>query len=72
MRQELGVDTLAFQTIEGLVEATGKDKTQFCLGCFNNEYPTPVPKDYDSGEVRKRMVDMSTEAYDNTEFKIST
>jgi len=68
MRQELGVDSLAFQTIDGLVEATTMDKSQFCLGCFNNEYPTSIPKDYDSGKVRKRMKDTSTEAYDNTAF----
>lgn len=72
MRVELGVDSLAFQTIDGLVDATTMDKSQFCLGCFNNEYPTPIPKDYDSGEVRKRMVDTSTEAYDNTAFNIVT
>jgi len=64
MREYFDVDSLAFQTIDGMVEATGLDKRQFCLACFNNDYPTPVPKDFDSGKTHRRLVDISTEAYE--------
>ena len=35
MAEFLGVDTLAFQTIEGMVDATGLPLDSFCLACFN-------------------------------------
>ncbi|MFP6582907.1 MAG: amidophosphoribosyltransferase [Candidatus Hydrogenedentota bacterium] len=72
MREHLGVESLAFQSIEGLVDATGVSKEQFCLGCFNNDYPTLTPKEFDSGLIRRRMVDTSTEAYDTEAFNITT
>lgn len=72
MTEYLDVDSLAFQSIEGLVGATGVSKEQFCLGCFNNDYPTLTPKEFDSGKVRRRMVDTSTEAYDTEAFNITT
>ena len=68
MRAYLDVDSLAFQSIEGLVEATGLPRESFCLACFNNDYPTPTPKDFDSGKVHRRLVDTSTETYDLSGF----
>lgn len=64
MREYLNVDSLAFQTLDGLIDATGLAKEQFCLACFNNDYPTPTPDDFDSGIVRRRIIDMSTESYE--------
>jgi amidophosphoribosyltransferase len=63
MEEFLDVDSLGFQTVEGLVDATGLGKEQFCLACFNNEYPTLTPKEFDSGEERRRVVDTSTESF---------
>ena len=71
MREFLDVDTLAFQTIEGLVDATGLAKEQFCLACFNNDYPTDTPGDLDSGIVRRRLIDTSTESYDLPVFPLN-
>ncbi len=71
MCEYLGVDSLGFQTIENLVAATGLPSEQFCLACFNNDYPTPVPKDFDSGKVHRRLVDMSTQAYDVAGFPMT-
>lgn len=64
MREYLDVDSLAFQTIEGLVDATGLPKDSFCLACFDRQYPTPLPSDFDSGRVARRLTDMSGELYD--------
>ena len=71
MREYLDVDTLAFQTLEGLVDATGLSKEQFCLACFNNDYPTPTPDGFDSGIVRRRLIDTSTEPYDLPVFPLN-
>jgi amidophosphoribosyltransferase len=35
----LGLDSLTYLSIEGLIESTGKGKEDFCLACFNGEYP---------------------------------
>ena len=41
IRDYLGLDSLHYLSLEGLVEATGLPKEHFCLACFNNEYPVP-------------------------------
>ena len=39
IRDYLGLDSLTYLSLEGLVEATGLDRDSFCLACFNGEYP---------------------------------
>jgi amidophosphoribosyltransferase len=39
IRESLGLDSLHYLSIEGLIEATGMPKENFCLACFNNDYP---------------------------------
>ncbi len=41
IRASLDLDSLQYLSIEGLVEATGMPKENFCLACFNNDYPVP-------------------------------
>jgi amidophosphoribosyltransferase len=43
IRERLGVDTLHYLTIEGMVESTGLPYEQFCLACFNGDYPIALP-----------------------------
>jgi amidophosphoribosyltransferase len=38
----LGVDSLGYLDVEGMVRATGKPMNRFCLACFNGDYPLPV------------------------------
>ncbi|TKB26085.1 amidophosphoribosyltransferase [Desulfopila sp. IMCC35006] len=37
--QYLGLDSLHYLSLEGLVKATGMTKKNFCLACFDGEYP---------------------------------
>ncbi|MEW5724390.1 MAG: amidophosphoribosyltransferase [Thermodesulfobacteriota bacterium] len=37
----VGLDSLHYLSLEGMVEATGFVKPSFCLACFNGEYPVP-------------------------------
>lgn len=39
IRDHLGLDSLVYLSIEGLVEATGLGPENFCLACFNGQYP---------------------------------
>ena len=61
IRKYLGVDSLVFQTLEGMVEATGYLKEDFCLACFTNDYPTPTPNDFESRRNMARIEDLSPE-----------
>ncbi len=72
VRKFLDVDSLAFQTIDGLLEATGSARDHFCLACFTTNYPTPTPRDFDPGVIRQRMVDTSTYTYEMSGFPPET
>ena len=37
--EHLGLDSLYYLSLEGMVEATGKTMDDFCLACFNGKYP---------------------------------
>lgn len=39
IREHIGADTLAYLSIDGMVEATGRSADRFCLACFNGDYP---------------------------------
>ena len=42
--QSLGADSLAFISVEGLLEALdGPEENGYCLSCFSGVYPIPVP-----------------------------
>ncbi len=38
--ERVGADSLGYLSIENLVESTGRDRTDFCLGCLNGRYPS--------------------------------
>ncbi len=39
--QHLGLDSLYYLSQEGLIESTGMTKKDFCLACYNGDYPIP-------------------------------
>lgn len=42
--QQIGVDSLAYLSWEGMLLATQEDPNQFCSACFTGDYPIPVPE----------------------------
>lgn len=42
IKKELGVDSIGYLSINGMVKAIGREKG-FCLGCFNGVYPVSAP-----------------------------
>jgi amidophosphoribosyltransferase len=38
----IGADAVCYQSIEGLVNATGLARDQLCLACITGKYPTPL------------------------------
>lgn len=42
IRKKIGADTLKYLSIDGLLNAIGKDEEHLCLGCLTGEYPVPL------------------------------
>jgi amidophosphoribosyltransferase len=45
IRQHNGADSLAYLSMENLVEAVGHGKQNFCRACFDGQYPIQIPAD---------------------------
>ena len=57
----IGADGVCYQSIEGLVRATGQTQDQLCLACITGKYPTPCAQ---------KMADaMKTRFFDGYEEK---
>jgi amidophosphoribosyltransferase len=45
IRRHLGVDSLGYLSLPGMLRAAGGDPGEFCHACFSGQYPTPIPDD---------------------------
>ncbi|MCC7477243.1 amidophosphoribosyltransferase [bacterium] len=63
IREHLGVDSLHYISVDGMVESTGFPKPDFCLACFNGEYPIKLPE---NGGPRKFMLEQESHPDQNT------
>jgi amidophosphoribosyltransferase len=49
----IGADAVCYQSIEGLVSATGLTRDQLCLACVTGRYPTPLAQKMADGMKQK-------------------
>jgi amidophosphoribosyltransferase len=49
--EHIGADSLAYLSLEAMVAATGTCADDFCLACFNGEYPIDIPESVKSGKL---------------------
>jgi amidophosphoribosyltransferase len=42
----IGLDSLHYLSLSGMVEATGMAPNSFCLACYTGDYPLPPPEDF--------------------------
>ncbi|MEX2177571.1 MAG: amidophosphoribosyltransferase [Gemmatimonadaceae bacterium] len=47
IRQQLGVDSLGYLSLDGMLGAVPDGPNGFCHACFSGDYPTPPPTDPD-------------------------
>jgi amidophosphoribosyltransferase len=47
IREHLGVDSLGYLSLEGLIKSTGLPGDIFCMACFTGDYPIPVQMEMD-------------------------
>ncbi|MEJ2243473.1 MAG: amidophosphoribosyltransferase [Candidatus Bathyarchaeota archaeon] len=50
----VGADGVHYQSVEGLVKATGLPKEELCLGCITGKYPTPLAQKL-ADEMKERF-----------------
>jgi amidophosphoribosyltransferase len=50
----VGADGVNYQSVEGLVKATGLSKDDLCLGCITGKYPTPLAQKL-ADEMKERF-----------------
>jgi amidophosphoribosyltransferase len=51
----IGADAVCYQSIEGLVRATGHTRDQLCLACITGKYPTPLAQKM-ADEMKEKFV----------------
>ncbi len=55
IRNYLGADSIGYLSIDGMVRATGRPLHEFCLACFNGNYPIPVDPGVDKFLIERRQ-----------------
>ncbi len=45
IREFMGVDTLGYLSIEGLIQSVPNGNKRYCTACFSGQYPTCIPAD---------------------------
>lgn len=54
IRGYLGVDSLGYLDVDGMVRATGLPKEGYCMACFTGEYPIPFDPDFNKHIMEQR------------------
>ena len=53
IRDFIGLDSLKYISLEGMLEAMPLSKSEFCTACFNLKYPTSIPKNFRKNILEK-------------------
>ena len=49
----LEIETLGYQTLDGLLTSVSGPRNHYCVACFTGEYPVPVPGGLDKFSLEK-------------------
>ncbi len=49
--ESIGADSLSYLSLEAMVDATGRKREDFCLACFDGEYPIEIPDSVRRGKL---------------------
>jgi len=50
----VGADAVNYQSVNGLIKATGLSRNELCLGCITGKYPTPMAQKL-ADEMKERF-----------------
>ncbi len=54
IRDYLGADSIGYLDVDSMVAATGLPESNFCIACFNGQYPLPYDESFDKLFMEKR------------------
>lgn len=54
IKKFLDVDSLGYLSVEGMLAAAGKDKSDYCAACFTGKYPTQIFDDVNKFKLEKK------------------
>jgi len=60
IREFIGADSLGYMSLDGLVKSVALPRENFCLACFNGDYPVPVQLEMDKLEMENLALDQAT------------
>lgn len=49
----IGVDSLKYLSVDGMLKSMPKAKSEFCTACFNGDYPAKIPKIFSKDILEK-------------------
>jgi len=55
IREYLGADSIGYLDTDSMVRATGQSGNNFCMACFNGDYPVPVDPELDKYIMERRQ-----------------
>jgi amidophosphoribosyltransferase len=64
----LGADSIGYLSVPGMVKATGLPKENFCLACFDGNYPVAVPEGANKEVMVKQRKSLAPEVSPQTEL----
>lgn len=65
VREEIGADSLAYLSIDGIAEALGQGHDDLCLGCVTGEYPYEIEGEKTDRDVLRPQVGGTTLSADD-------
>ncbi len=58
IRRSIGADSLAYVSLEGLIEATRVASERLCSACFTGVYPIRIPEEMSEGKMRLEITEV--------------
>jgi amidophosphoribosyltransferase len=52
----IGANAVCYQSVEGMVKATGFTKNELCTACVTGEYPTPMAQEL-ADDMKKKFLE---------------
>ncbi len=58
--QKIGADSLGYLSVEGVKKIAENDHCEYCVGCFTEQYPAPIPHHSNKSRFEQK-IDMNRE-----------
>lgn len=67
IKEQIGADSLGYLSVEGAKEMAKNPQCEFCVGCFTEKYPAPIPVSQEKSQFEKKINVKEEESVDERE-----